>query len=97
MQQFEIAERDRVRLRGVVATIDRELSRLALEAPPGDHREAEQGLMASWAQLVEILALGIAPEVRECPVCTHVCMRAATLCGHCWTRLTPSAAPVVTA
>jgi len=92
MQQFEIDERDRVRLRGVVATIDRELSRLALEAPPGDHREAERGLMASWAQLVEILALGMAPEVRECPVCKHVCMRAATLCGHCWTRMTPAAA-----
>src|SRR5688572_29882888 len=76
-QQFEIAEHDRVRLRGVVATIDRELSRLALEAPPRDHREAERGLMASWAQLVELLALGIAPDVRECPVCKHV-----HACGH---------------
>jgi hypothetical protein len=46
-------------------------------------------LMASWGELVELLALGPPPEIRECPACQHVCMRAATLCGHCWARLTP--------
>jgi hypothetical protein len=92
-QKFEIAERDRIRLRAVVATIDRELSRLAVEALPGDHRDAERGLMASWAQLVELLAVGLAPDVRECLVCKHVCIRAATRGGHCWAMLAPSPPP----
>jgi hypothetical protein len=46
-------------------------------------------LLASFADLVEQLALGPEPEVRECPVCKHLGMRAATLCGYCWTKLTP--------
>lgn len=46
-------------------------------------------MAAAWAELVAQLALGPEPEVRECPVCKHVGMRAATRCGHCWTKLTP--------
>jgi hypothetical protein len=84
---FEISDGDRSRLRAVVATIDRELSCLSLEGTAEDHREAQRGLAVSWAQLVELLEVGPAPEVRECPTCRHVCMRAATLCGHCWTTL----------
>jgi hypothetical protein len=91
-QQIEIHERDRLRLRGIVSTIDRELSRLSLAAKP-DPDESNRGLMASWAQLVELLALGLAPEVRDCPVCQHVCMRAASRCGHCWAHLAPSTPP----
>ena len=37
----------------------------------------------------EQIALGSAPEVRECPVCKHIGMRGATLCGPWWTKLTP--------
>lgn len=72
----------RSRIRAIVATIDREMSRLP-------RRVATDGLLASWADLVDELALGPEPEVRECPVCKHVGMRAATLCGHCWTKLSP--------
>jgi hypothetical protein len=87
--QFEISDGDRSRLRAIVAMIDRELSCLSLEATPEDHRAATRGLAASWAQMVEVLALGPAPEVRECPVCREPCMRAATRCGHCWTKFSP--------
>src|SRR5688572_8254325 len=89
-QTLEVPERDRVRLRAVVATIDRELSRQSLEVT-SDHLESNRGLMASWAQLVELLALGLAPEVVACPACKHLCMRAATRCGHCWATLAPGA------
>jgi hypothetical protein len=92
-QHFEIAERDRERLRAIVATIERELAGLLREAPSAEHRESERVLRASWAQLVEILDLGSSPELRDCPVCDEVCMRTATLCGNCWTKLGPWKAP----
>jgi hypothetical protein len=96
-QQFEIAEGDRVRLRAIVATIDRELSGLSREAPPADRHQSESVLKASWGELVELLALGVAPEVRECPACQHLCRWNATLCGHCWAKLTPLAPPAAAA
>jgi hypothetical protein len=46
-------------------------------------------LLASWAALVDLLALGPEPEVRECPACRHIGMRAASRCGYCWTELSP--------
>jgi hypothetical protein len=77
-------------LRPVVAAIDREMSRVAggtlNPTGPGVAK-----LLESWAELVEILALGPAPEMRECPVCRHRGMRAATRCGFCWTALSPLA------
>jgi hypothetical protein len=29
------------------------------------------------------------PTMRDCPACTKAVRAAATLCGYCWTRLTP--------
>jgi hypothetical protein len=46
-------------------------------------------LVGSWTKLVDFLALGPAPELRECPHCGAVGMRAATLCGYCWKKLVP--------
>ena len=68
----------RAPLRALVATIDREMSQ-------------SSELRSSWAKLVDLLALGPAPEVRECPVCQQMGMRDATRCGHCWTVLLPVA------
>ena len=79
----------RSRLRATVATIERESLRLPSEVTHDGSRGPPNGLAASWADLVAQLALGPEPEVRECPVCKHVGMRAATLCGYCWTKLTP--------
>ena len=81
-------------LRTVVGTIERQLS--CLSAQPGSEGAATAGLVASWGDLVKLLALGPAPEFRECPECRNVGMRAATLCGYCWTPLTP-VAPVASA
>jgi hypothetical protein len=80
-------------LRALVATIDREMSRTSEPAESEKNRPTPE-LRSSWAKLVELLALGPAPEVRECPVCRHIGMRAATRCGYCWTKLQPlSSAP----
>jgi hypothetical protein len=78
----------RSRLRATLGTIEREISSLSSRttdpggAPPG-------ALVASFADLVDQLALGPEPALRECPVCKGFGMRAATLCGYCWTKLTP--------
>src|SRR5437899_2219184 len=75
-------------LRAIVATIDREMSHLSRPAESEGNRTTDE-LRSSWAELVELLALGPAPEVRECPVCKHMGMREASRCGYCWTKLSP--------
>lgn len=44
---------------------------------------------AAWADLVALLALGPAPETRECPACHGIGARAASRCGRCWAALAP--------
>lgn len=77
-------------LRPVVAAIDQQMARLASDTP-ADTRAVTSALLASWSQLVALLALGPAPELRACPVCKHRGMRAATRCGFCWNALPPFA------
>jgi hypothetical protein len=69
----------RSNLRACVAGVDRALS----QAPPGP------ALRTAWDDLVKMLALGPAPETRECPKCHTVGMRTASRCGNCWTALGP--------
>ncbi len=52
--------------------------------------EGNPALRAAWTTLVGTLALGPAPELRECPSCGQIGRRAATCCGFCWIRLTPA-------
>jgi len=66
-------------LREIVAVMDREM----LQTPP------TPALRTAWAELVQVLALGPAPQTRECPSCHGIGMRAASRCGHCWTALEP--------
>jgi hypothetical protein len=75
-------------LRPIVENVDREMARL-LARPDSD----TSALLASWAELIEFLALGPAPELRACPFCGSVGMRAATRCGTCWKKLVPPAPP----
>jgi hypothetical protein len=84
---FQPSETDRAQLRIIVIDIERELACLARTAPVADHRTAIDALTASWATLVGLLALGDAPELRDCPYCGHSGMRAATRCGTCWSLL----------
>ena len=66
------------------AAVLRVEEQLALMSCSSELREA-------WAALVEALALGQAPQLRECPSCGNTAMRAATRCGYCWVALTPPA------
>ena len=68
-------------LRGAVARVGEQL---AMGNP-------SPGLLAAWTALVDALALGSAPELRECPSCGNTGMRAATRCGYCWVALIPPA------
>jgi hypothetical protein len=78
---------ERPSLRTLVATFDREL-KSCLSGPASTTTKDE--LLGSWAELVTLLALGPEPELRACPVCKHTGMLAATRCGYCWTKLSPS-------
>ena len=86
---FSTPDAARSRLRITLATIEQEMSRLPEQATSQGGGSPRNRLLAAWTDLVEQLALGPEPAVRECPVCSHVVMRAATLCGHCWAKLTP--------
>jgi hypothetical protein len=72
-------------MRPIIEALDREMSRLAArpEAAAGEHK----AMLASWAELVEYLALGPPPQLRACPSCGAMGMRGATVCGFCWTKL----------
>lgn len=72
-------------LRPIVEALDREMSRLAARADV-DGADAT-ALLSAWAELVELLALDPPRELRACPSCGSVVLRAATLCGYCWRKL----------
>lgn len=79
MSNARYEERAVTKLRAIVAVIDREI----LQQPPSPE------LRAAWAELIGVLALGPAPQTRECPACHGIGMRAASRCGHCWAALEP--------
>ncbi len=66
-------------MRALVVVMDREIA----------HGAPTAELTAAWTQLVALLALGPAPELRSCPRCGAVGMRAASRCGGCWQALPP--------
>jgi hypothetical protein len=65
---------EHTRLRAAMVAMDSEVS----------HRADSAGLLASWAALVEILAVEKEPAVRPCPFCGVMVMRDATRCRDCW-------------
>ena len=81
--EFPGVEPAKSRLRATVAAMEGEIAGLAGNG---------SNLRATFNDLVAQLDLGPEPQIRACPVCGHVGMRAATICGHCWTKLTPPAA-----
>lgn len=76
------------RLRPLVTAIDQKMSRLEHGTMPLTG-SAMGEIFESWSALVDVLSLGPAPELRECPECGRSGMRAATRCGFCWAKLTP--------
>lgn len=77
-------------LRPIVEALDREMALLHARDARGEVTGADTAaLLSAWARLVEFLALGPPPELRACPFCGAVDMRAATRCGRCWAKLDP--------
>lgn len=66
-------------LRSLVAVIERQFAVVPLP----------EELRAAWAEMVDVLALGPPPELRTCPTCGEIGMRAATRCIRCWSSLSP--------
>ncbi len=77
-------------LRAFVEGVEHDVALLSRSAPAQDPASVTR-LVRSWGRLVDFLALGPAPELRTCPHCGEVGMRAATLCGYCWRKLVPPA------
>lgn len=78
-------------LRHVVEALDCEMTRLlAGGGPAGADTTA---VLLRWAELVELLALGPAPQLLACPSCGALGMRAASRCGYCWRKLEPPKVP----
>lgn len=77
------------RLRWAMNSLEKQLAQLPRTTIDADGKERPSGAVTAFHELAELLALGPEPEVRECPVCSHVSMRQATLCSYCWSRLTP--------
>ncbi len=73
----------------VVAEIEPELRSDELPPQPGPAASEPPESIASWAEVVRLLALGRTPELRACPVCGNVSTRAAKLCASCWAKLPP--------
>lgn len=70
------------RLRAILTALGKEVEHV----PDGP---TARPLTEAYRALVSELALGPEPEVRGCPSCGTIGMRAATICGNCWTKLTP--------
>ena len=87
-QFFEHRDERNARLHTVIAVIDRELARLPAQRTEADDETLAE-LRAFWREFVTVLALEPEHELRKCPSCKHVGMRAATRCGHCWIPLVP--------
>jgi hypothetical protein len=87
-----VPDSKRSRLRATIADIQHRLAQLPGAVTKDNGATLAEGLRTSVDDLVAQLALGPEPTYRQCPVCKHIGMSVATLCGHCWTKLTPSPA-----
>jgi hypothetical protein len=94
-QFFEHRDERNARLHTVIAVIGRQLARLPAQPTDADDETLAE-LRAFWGEFVTVLALEPEHELRQCPSCKHVGMRAATRCGHCWITLVPPGSGVKT-
>lgn len=80
-------------IRQLITTVENDLTKLSESTDGGPSGNNAAALRASWKALVTHLAIGDAPETRQCPSCKGVIMRDATRCTHCWAKsLAPEAA-----
>jgi hypothetical protein len=77
LMSISYGDRSVATLRTLVTAIERQFT----VVPPPEE------LRAAWAEMVDVLALGPPPELRTCPTCGEIGMRAATRCIRCWSSL----------
>jgi hypothetical protein len=75
-------------LRPLVEALDREMSHVVARGTVS--AEDATALLASWASVVEHLALEPSPELRACPSCGCVGVRGAIVCSGCRRTLEPT-------
>ena len=73
-------------LRRIVEALDREMSRCLAD---GSALVDNPALLASWARLIDRLALEPPQGLRRCPSCGATAARAAKFCGGCCKNLDP--------
>lgn len=78
---------ERSRVRGILESLGAEVQRLEAKGATPE----KSTLSLRYDELVKALAFGPEPDVRTCPTCGTVGMKRATICGNCWTHLTPPA------
>ena len=78
-------------MREEILVIEKSITAAMGHATTNESKVAMHELGGSFSRLVQMLALGPEPEVRNCPQCGKEAMIAATLCGHCWAHLIPVA------
>lgn len=78
---------DHHNLRTLVTAVQAGVTHASARAASADDKQA---LTRAWETLVQRLALGAAPDTHPCPRCGREIMRAATVCGYCWSKLTPA-------
>jgi hypothetical protein len=78
---------DVARLRTLVSAVATEIAHVPGRVTTAESQGPLTALDTTWSRLVEMLDLGTAPKMRECPECKHLCMLGATRCGHCWAAL----------
>lgn len=78
---------DLERLRTLVAAVGAEVAHAWDTDVQRASPDPGTALDTTWADLVNMLNLGKAPEVRSCPECGRQGMLEATRSGYCWARL----------
>ena len=95
-EEFPGPDPARSRLRAAVASVTDAFAKMPTISGASSSSVAERELHASWTALVDLLALGPEPALRECPSCGKSGIRNATLCSNCWAKLTPPSHEAVT-
>jgi hypothetical protein len=81
---------DLARLRTLVTALGKETALAPEAVPTAKSHGPRTDLDMTWSSLVEMLDLGAAPQMRECPTCGHQCLIGAVRCRYCWSSLPAS-------
>jgi hypothetical protein len=79
---WDSVEPARSRLRAMAARVSQELASFSSQAHVAGGGDVT-ALSSAWASLVDELALGVEPALRQCPHCGRSILREAVRCRYC--------------